>query len=145
MKRRSKGFTLLEAIVALTILSMSLSALYSWYSVSLMGLIRSEEKLKVVEFMHEVDAYLVTLNLTGESTGEFTSNKMQARWQAQLLEPQTDGKNAGGQMGYYRFGLYAVDVEVFSIETGALLDQFTTRLVGYEGVRVPALSEEFSR
>ncbi len=69
-----RGFTLLEAIVALTIFSSASVALYSWYGTIMIGLVRAEERLELSEFSQNVDAHLSTLNLQSESTGVYSSN-----------------------------------------------------------------------
>lgn len=136
---RTKGFTLLEAIVALTIFSTSSMALYSWYSTSMYGLMRASERLQTVEFMRNVESELRRLNLTEASKGEVTGKDFVARWEATLVEKKKDGKNAGGQMGYYRLGLYEVSIELYRVDDDQLIDEYSTRLVGYEGVRIPRL------
>ena len=138
----SRGFTLLEAIVALSMFSAGSMALYGWYSTVMIGLVRAEEQLEVAEFMRNVDAYLGTLNLQGEVDGSYAANGFTADWSATLVEPKKEGTNIAGQIGYYRIGLYNVDIDVFRDDTGARVENLTTRLVGYEGVRVPNIEVE---
>ena len=40
-------------------------------------------------------------------------------------------------MGYYRIGLYRVDAELFRDDVDVPVERISTRLVGYERVRVP--------
>ncbi len=134
-----RGFTLLEAIVALTIFSSASVALYSWYGTIMIGLVRAEERLELSEFSQNVDAHLSTLNLQSESTGVYSSNGYSARWQATLVEPKHEGRNLGGQLGYYRLGLYQLEIVIVDDDSEKALDTLVTRLVGYEGVRVPVI------
>ena len=135
--KTQKGFTLLEAIVAITIFSAASVALYSWYGTVMIGLIRAQEHIESVEFYENLDSHLETLNLTEESTGQYSADGYTALWRASLLEPKKDGVNIGGAQGYYQIGLYHLEIELFREEVDEPIDRITTRLVGYEGVRVP--------
>ena len=137
--RAELGFSLLEAIVALTIFSSASVALYSWYGTIMIGVVQAEERLELTEFSRNVDAYLSTLNLLSESAGVYSANGYSARWQAALLEPKHEGRNLGGQLGYYRLGLYELKVVIVDDSAGEELDTLVTRVVGYEGVRVPVI------
>ncbi len=137
--RVERGFSLLEAIVALTIFSSASVALYSWYGTIMIGLVRAEERLELTEFSRNVDAYLTTLNLQSESTGVYSANGYSAHWQAALLEPKQEGRNLGGQLGYYRLGLYELKIVIVEDSAGKELDTLVTRVAGYEGVRVPVI------
>ena len=45
MESRQQGFTLIEAVVALLILTMAMTAAFSWVNVSIATLLRSDEIL----------------------------------------------------------------------------------------------------
>jgi len=137
MSKYSKGFTLLEAIVALAIFAAGTVTLYAWYSTVLLGLIKAEERLVVTEFSRNVEAHLVTLNLRQAANGEYRANDYIARWNATLVEPKKQGKNLSGFQSYYELGLYDVDVRIIRLADSQEIERFSTRLVGYEGVRVP--------
>jgi len=133
----TRGFTLLEAIVAITIMSTASIALYSWYGTIMIGLVRTEDRMQVTEFARNLDAHLTTINPAGEHDGSYSANGFTAIWTARLVEPKQDGRNRGGQPGYYRVGLYELDIQVVEDATRIEIDRLSTRIVGYEGVRVP--------
>ena len=135
--RSVRGFSLLEAVVALSIFSASTVALYSWYGTVMLGLARADEHLHAAEFYRNFESHLAMQNLTSESVGEYAANGMTAYWTASLVEPKHEGRNIAGQMGYYRIGLYRVDAELFRDDVDVPVERISTRLVGYERVRVP--------
>ena len=132
---KSKGFTLLEAIVSLSILSSALVASYGWYSTITIGLIRAQERMEVLQFSKNFDSYLSTTNLVEETAGKYSSNGIYANWTSRLVEEKKDGTTLVGGLGDYRFGLYEVTAEVFFDESETSVDTISTRLVGYEAVR----------
>lgn len=142
--RTSRGFTLLEAIVALSIFATSTVALYSWYNVVLTGMVRTEAQLETIEFSRNLEAYLSMMQLQDEATGEFRSNGLLAIWRAELVEEKKEGRTLVGALGHYRFGLYTVNATIVEERTRQEKGHLQTRLVGYEGVRLPrqALTDE---
>ena len=74
-----------------------------------------------------------------ETDGTYTVNGLTAEWSAKLVEEKREGKTLAGSLGYYRFGLYDVKAEVYRVGEGLQLDTFYTRLVGFEGVRLPSV------
>jgi general secretion pathway protein I len=139
MRTTGKGFTLLEAVVAIAIFSTSSVALYGWYATVLIGLVRANEQISVTEFSHNLDAHLSGINLTDEGSGQYSANGLTAFWDARLIEPKKDNRNIGGQIGYYRIGLYGLDIKIHREQSETPIDEFSTRLVCYEGVRVPTM------
>lgn len=135
MKTTSRGFSLLEAIVALAILSSSGVALYAWLSTSLSGLIRVDEVMEMNQVTDDLDAFFSTLNLTDESEQRLKLNGYDVDWRATLVEPKQQGRSLSGQLSHFDLGLYEVDVEVY--KGNKLLGDYTTRIVGYQRTRGP--------
>lgn len=138
MRKKARGFSLLEAIVALAIFATSTVSLYAWYSTSLIGLIRAEENAKSLEFITNLDAHFYSLNLQDERVGEFQDGEFVAQWEANLVESKKEGRTASGTLGYHRLGLYEVSVFLYRLDDDELISSFRTRLVGYEPVRMPS-------
>ena len=131
--------TLLEAVVALAILSAGLTAVFSWYGTLLVGLKRAEERLEVVQFSKNFESYLSTLNLSNEVDNVYVANGLSANWSAKLVEGKKEGKTLAGGLGHYRFGLYTVTAEIYRIGEDAQIGTLSTRIVGYEGLRLPSI------
>jgi len=135
MKRDSnqRGFSLLEAIVALTILATSGVALFGWFSVTYDGL----EKVEVVQSRHRLmenlQVFFSTVNIQEEGSHRMSVNGYEVDWRATLVEPEQIGRAAGGAMSNFHLGLY--DVEITISQDAKNLGIYHTRLAGYRKVR----------
>lgn len=129
------GFTLLEAMVAISILATTSLAIYSWYSTSLLTLERTENVAEQAMLRGDLQAFLATVNLQQEGRQEFRINAYTVVLDASLLEPVQDSRTITSAPGLYEVGLYSVVVNVY--RDGRQLGDFATRLVGYRQVRQP--------
>ncbi len=130
-KSHAKGFTLLEAIVALVILSTSGIAMYSWLSVSLDGLRRVDDIVAFKQVSDDLDAFFNSVTLTSETEQVFMLNGYKVDWRAELMEPIQRGRNSSGAVNAYEIGLYQVDVLV-SNSGNRRIGAYQTRVVGYK-------------
>ena len=133
--RRRAGFTLLEAIVALVVLSVAGGALYGLFGANLLALGRSGEIAAQSPVVRHALARLAAVNAWQESEGAFAHDGFEVAWRASLAAPVRWGQGAEGA-GYYDLGLY--DVEVAVHKEGRQLGVWRTRLVGYHNARGPA-------
>lgn len=132
-KKALRGFTLLEAMVAIVVLASSSLALYSWYGTSLNALEKANNISEHSLLMGDLDAFLSTLNLQGETQQQFQINDYTIRLQATLIEPFQESRTGVGALGLYRMGLYRVVLNV--TQDKRAVGEFETRLVGYTKVR----------
>lgn len=133
MKADQQGFTLLEAIIAMTILATSGLALFSWLSVTYDGLVRVEEVQARHQVMDDLQAYFSTLNIKAETSQQMQVNGFDVSWQAKLVEPVQTGRGLMGGISNFDLGLYDVDI---TIKRGQrLIGEYETKLVGYTKVR----------
>ena len=133
--RYQSGFTLLEAIVALVLLSTSGIALYAWLNASLLGLTRVDNVVELDQVVADLDAYFTTINLQQETSQVLEVNGYDVRWEAYLVEPKQMGRHGSGALGIHELGLFDVDVEVS--RGGVEVGTYQTRVVGYKRVREP--------
>ena len=133
VRQQQAGFSLLEAIVAMTIMATSGMALFSWFSQSHEGLIRLEEVQERHQLMDDLQAYFSTLNVQQEGTQRLQVNGFDVTVTATLIEPVQQGRSAAGGLSNFDLGLYAIDVDVRG--DNRLIGQYDTRLVGYRQVR----------
>lgn len=147
-KSRHRGFTLLEAAVALALFATVGMALYTLYNTNLITLLRVQDSSRQVPVVRHAIEYLATVNPAEQQEGEFAFNGFDVRWQASLVEPTRKGQNAFGLVGYYDIGLYDVRFEITeeARPDGRVrpVGSWNLRLVGYEDVRGPP-PELFSR
>lgn len=111
MKNEQRGFTLVEAMVAIMILTMSLFAVYGWANVSIQMLVRSDEVLTQELMLKELSEQLSIINLKAQPSGEIALHDLQANWIATPVE-SASGRNNIGTIGYYDHTLYQIDIEV---------------------------------
>lgn len=133
MKRDQSGFTLLEAMVSIVVLSMSLFATYSWISVSVQTLHRSDEQLTqellIGQFIQEV-----SLESSDRMSGALQRDNLTLVWN-KVLKEKKEGRNNIGRMGFHDHALY--DIEITVRKEGRDIAAYRTRVVESEKVREP--------
>ena len=126
-----RGFTLLEAIVALILIASTGMALLNWINTNLMTLHHVQQVQQRHEAMRNALAFMDTVNPLEKPQGEETVGIYTFRWETEAVEPPKDGK------GLYQIGLYDTDIKVRLDDE--LLARFTLRQVGFKQVRQPFL------
>jgi general secretion pathway protein I len=112
MNRRQHGFTLLEAIVALTIFSICAIALYGWLATNVRALGRVEAASQSVEDGRTALAVLETINPMTEPSGtRELPQGVSVRWQSREIE-RRPGISAAGTLLAFDLALYDVRLEV---------------------------------
>lgn len=138
MLRRSAGFTLLEAIVALVIFSMGVLALYSWLGVNIKTLSRVQERREVEALTSSAIDALRLVNPMENPRGRREIGQLVMQWDSKLVEPARNAVNQTGLPTIFQVGLYSVDVRL-SVK-GVELQRFQVRQLGYKQTGV--LEEE---
>ena len=125
-----RGFTLLEAVVAMVLISGAGSALFAWINSELGALsrvqqsnARAEAMVNAVEFMHTVNPMLAP-----EGKVPFAAYNLV--WKAKAVTAVQDAAN----FGLYQLALYDNYVTVQQTDGTRWFD-FTLRQVGYKKVR----------
>ena len=131
-----RGFSLLEAIVALTILATAGLALFAAMSQSVQMIARAENARLGDSAVRNAVAWMETVNPMETPQGEQRIGEVTLRWSAQLVEPERDAMTGYLEPGLYRLGLYDVRLELE--QDGRPLADTVLRRVGYRQVREPA-------
>lgn len=136
--RRSAGFTLLEAIVALVIFSMGVLALYSWLGVNIKTLSRVQERREVEALTSSAIDALRLVNPMENPRGRREIGQLVLQWDSKPVEPTRNAVNQTGLPTIFQVGLYSLDVRL-SVK-GVELQRFQVRQLGYK--QTGALEEE---
>lgn len=136
---KQSGFSLLEAIVTLTLIATTGIALFSWINTNLISLQRVQAAYQRNDAIRNALRFMDTVNPLVAPQGEETLGQYTLRWQAKVVESPKDGINALGYPGLYQVGLYDTQVDVYRHKIH--LAHFSLRQVGYKQIR--ELTAEF--
>ena len=119
--QRQAGFTLLEAIVALVLMSSALGALYTWVNTDLIALRRAEAVIATQNIVQETVRQLQLLPLEDGAGGQLQVSGYTVDWRAKQVEPMAPGRHMRGAIGLYDHRLYEVvfDISAASVELGS--------------------------
>ena len=132
--RRSAGFTLIEAMVAMVIIGGAGMALFTWVNASIVALRRVEDANARSAATANAIEYMQSVNPMLRPEGQVSLGAYQLSWKAQLQPPITDG--AGRSMGTSQFQLALYDTQVQATRSdGSYWFDFKMTLVGYKRLR----------
>ena len=134
---RSRGFTLLETMVALVIFAAAAMALYGLFNTNLIALARAHDVSRQVPAVRHAIEHLSSINPREEGAGRIELDGVQVAWSSKLLEPVRQSQSVTGGLGYFEVGLYEVEFTVSAGERS--LGTWRMRMAGYEKVREPSL------
>lgn len=129
----ARGFTLLEAIVALVIFSMAAIGIYSWINTNLITLNRLADVAATEQVLNSSVERLKLVDLTQETSGRFNVNGYWVDWRADLIEPWKPGVAARGSLGIYDLGLFTISLSV--TKGSRLAASYQYRQVAYKKAR----------
>ncbi len=130
-RNRKNGFTLLEAIVALTIIGVTLIPIMSFLGQASRQLESAAESNQRAMAQQTVLAYIESLNPIANRTGEAVLSKdLTVRWVSVALVEPGAASAFGGRLASYQMGFYRVDIDV--IRNEIVWFKFQVRKVGYQ-------------
>lgn len=136
MKRNpaSAGFTLLEAIVALTVMALALIPLITFIAQSSDQLMRAAEANERSVVSQSVLALMDPINPMAEPEGVLAlDEEISVSWRSQTIVSPNEGTLVGTLLPGFRVGFYGVNVSVTRGQQPWF--EFQMRKVGYQNMR----------
>lgn len=137
VRRNERGFSLLEAVVALVILALAGMALFDWVNASVQSLRRVESANARNEATANAIEYMQSVNPMLRPQGQMEFGNYRIAWEAENITDVTDGSHYPRGRSLYQLALYETVVRAYqqSSGDGALWFEFRMKQVGYKKVR----------
>ena len=130
---RPFGFSLLEAIVAITIMAGFGMAVFAWINTNLVTIEKIEKRAYKDLLIRNVSSFMQDVDIMVSPNGQEQLSNYSIVWQSSLVEPIKDGRNQSGGLSEFQLGLYDTNVKVLLESREVIV--FDIRLVGYEKIR----------
>lgn len=134
-RHAQQGFTLLEAMVALTIAALTIIPLYEWVSRSLIALTRVSDVTHEAEVKLSAIAILSRVNPMEQADGTTDLGAYRLRWRSEPLVDPVDNAAYPRGIGLFQVALYTLHAEVQ--RSGTRWFEFDVQQIGYKRVRTP--------
>ena len=131
---RQKGFTLIEAIVALVIIATTGMALFSWINSNIITLNRVQEINAINAATANALEYMATVNPMVTPDGQSNLGAYRLEWRAQVSTETRDGVDYPYSISLYQLNLYQTKVTLKN-PAGTVWFAFDLQQVGYKKVR----------
>lgn len=132
--KHQKGFTLMEAIVALVLMATTGVALFSWVNSNIITLQRVQASnakdattINALQFLH-------TINPMATPEGETRIGPYTLQWKSVPLSEPRDGAGYPTGLSLYQLAIYQTQAQLYT-EDGKDWFSFKLQQVGYKKVR----------
>ena len=129
-RNKQHGFSLLEAIVALVLISTSGMALFSWINNTLVGLNHALVSNQRKQYRQNALALMQQINPLEQKTGEIKTPEFVLSWQSTALTPIKQEIDSFGIPGSFAMSLYESKVQI--LQGDGQVDEFTVRQIGFQ-------------
>lgn len=126
---RQAGFTLLEAIVALTLMATTLLSLYAWLSANTLALNHVSAKALSLQDSRAAMAVIDTINPMATPDGVRQLDPLEIRWKASPLTDQRFGMTEAYSASPFDFRLFLMKVTVRRDKR--VVNEFSVRKTGW--------------
>ncbi len=114
MQDRTRGFSLLEAIVALTIVAVAIMGAYAWVAGNIVSLTRVRDLALEEAALQQALGALEQTDLGRQPAGSIRWREFRIDWQAEPIEATRPSRTGVGGTGLYELTLYHVLLSVTS-------------------------------
>ncbi|WP_158613418.1 prepilin-type N-terminal cleavage/methylation domain-containing protein [Luteimonas sp. 100069] len=135
MPHSQRGFSLLEAVVALAILAAAGLALFAAMAQSMQMVGRAEDSRNADAAMRNALAWVEQSNPAESPSGELSFPPYSVAWTSALLEPERPSAAGNLQPGLHDVGLYRLRVVLR--RDSVVIREFDVRRIGWRQVREP--------
>ncbi|MEO9078076.1 MAG: prepilin-type N-terminal cleavage/methylation domain-containing protein [Rhodanobacter sp.] len=139
--RKQGGFSLLEAIVALTLMATCLLALYAWLSSSTLALNHVSAKALSLQDSRAALAVIDTINPMATPTGVRNLDPLEIRWKASPMTDQRVGMTEAYSASPFDFRLFLLTVTVSRGKH--VVNEFDVRKTGWVVTRPIRLDDNY--
>lgn len=129
-----RGFTLIEAIVAMVLIATTGMALFSWINSNIITLTRVQENNSESEATQNALDFMTTINPMELPEGKASLGAYSLSWQSTAITEPRDGAGYPYGVGLYQLALYDTRVSLQKADRQAWFN-FTLKQVGYRKVR----------
>ena len=137
-RRHVSGFTLLEAIVALTIVGITLVPVMSFLINASQQLRFAADSNQRAASQRTALAYIETMNPLSDPEGKVDlSERVSLRWASTTLAEPNSQARLGARLGAYRIGFFLVTVTV--VRGSDEWFSFEVRKIGYQLLASPMM------
>lgn len=120
--KRTEGFTLIETLVAIVILSITFTSVWSWLSTSTKTSTQIETAIQLPGVAEQFLYFIETVPLDKRTEGSFDLGDFSVQWQSSLVKSSDQNvyrKQPQWVVAQYsvKFSIYRNQQEVFSAQT----------------------------
>ncbi|MFT5535072.1 MAG: general secretion pathway protein I [Candidatus Paceibacteria bacterium] len=133
-RHQQSGFSLLEAIVAMVLISGAGMALFSWINSSMIALARVQDANAISLATQNVMEFMDTVNPMLKPRGDTVLGNVDVNWKSTQKSELRDGVIFPMGTGLYQFAMYDTAIEISQVK-GTIWFKLLLPQVGYKQVR----------
>lgn len=110
------GFTLIEAIVALVLISTTGMVLFSWINTSIQSIARAEEANTRNQAIENTIEFISAINPMVSPEGETDFGSYKIKWKSTIEQPIVDGTAYPSGQSLFEIALYKIEIVATTTE-----------------------------